>query len=156
MQSVWGQPRLHTKFRGHSKIHSMTLSRRKKNKGISILEYLRYITVKVDDKFCRVASAMAIWNKVVIFSMWELTHANAYSSSSRVFRLYEHVALYLRFTDLTGKIGFTLSGEAALSSSVTYSKLMMNIIATPSWFFTGIIWVLQIKVEPKGRKKNEC
>lgn len=63
------------------------------------------------------------------------------------------MALYLRFTDLTGNIGFILSGEAALSSSVTYSKLMMNIIATPSWFFTGIMWVLQMKVEPKERKQ---
>lgn len=52
---------------------------------------------------------------------------------------YVHVAFYLRFTVLTGNIGFTLSGEAAFSSSVTYSKLMMNIIATPSWFFTGIM-----------------
>lgn len=52
---------------------------------------------------------------------------------------YVHVAFYLRFTVLTGNIGFTLCGEAAFSSSVTCSKLMMNIIATPSWFFTGIM-----------------
>jgi hypothetical protein len=55
---------------------------------------------------------------------------------------------------LTGNIGFALSGEAAFSSSVTYSKLMMNIIATPSWFFTGIMCVLQMKVDPK-EMKNE-
>ena len=65
-----------------------------------------------------------------------------------------HVVIYLRFTVLTGNIGFTLSGEAAFSSSLTYSKLMMNIIATPSWFFTGIMWVLQMKVDPK-EIKNE-
>lgn len=65
-----------------------------------------------------------------------------------------HVVIYLRFTVLTGNIGFTLSGEAAFSSSLTYSKLMMNIIATPSWFLTGIIWVLQMKVDPKEIKNK--
>lgn len=66
-----------------------------------------------------------------------------------------YTAFYLRFTVLIGSIGFTLSGEAAFSSSVTYSKLMMNIMATPSWFFTGIMWVLQMKVDPV-EVKNEC
>jgi len=62
----------------------------------------------------------------------------------------------LRFTSLDGNIGLHFSGDATFSSSVTYSKLIINIIATPSWFFTGIMWVLQMKVDPAyGEKKKK-
>lgn len=67
---------------------------------------------------------------------------------------------YSLWSDFVGDVGLIFSVELSLSSSSTYSKFKMNIITTPSSFFTGIMWVLHWKSEPAretergGEQKN--
>lgn len=49
---------------------------------------------------------------------------------------------------LVGEVWLSRSNESMLPSFSTYSKHRMNIMTTPSWFFTGMMCVVHMKSEP--------